>query len=188
MADEQIVLEKSSTSDKAILQGKECVLGKFLSEADGWKIVETTATWEGTAYQSVGGRSVKGVGGDCSGITNKSYIEAGFPYPYQRTADFAAYVTASNRFRKIDPEKVPMQAGDLLLWPGHMAIYAPFPEGHPKRDTGVMHHGKKQINDVYTAFNDRTNVPYKAYNIATFRPDKYKVYRYLIVQGPETCK
>ncbi len=128
------------------------------------------------------------VGGDCSGITNKSYIEAGFPYPYHRTADFAGYVTASNRFRKIDPEKVPLQAGDLLLWPGHMAIYAPFPEGHPKRDTGVMLRGKKQMNDVYTAFNDRTNVPYKAYNIATFRPDKYKVFRYLIVQGPEECK
>lgn len=188
MAETPILLEKSSTSEKANLQGKECILGKFLSEADGWKIIEATATWEGTPYQSVGARSVKAAGGDCSGITNKSYIEAGFPYPYHRTADFAGYVTASNRFRKIDPEKTPLQAGDLLLWPGHMAIYAPFPEGHPKRDTGVMLRGKKQMNDMYTAFNDRTHVPYKAYNIATFRPDSYKVYRYLIVPGPEQCK
>ena len=188
MADAQTLVGQSSTSDKENLQGKECVLGKFLSEAEGWKIVETTATWEGTPYDAIGGRSAKGVGGDCSGITNKSYIEAGFPYPYQRTLDFANYVRASNRFREINREKVPLQAGDLLLWPGHMAIYAPFPEGHPKRDTGVMHHGKKQINDVYTAFNDRTNVPYKAYNIATFRGDRFKAYRYLIVQGPEECK
>jgi hypothetical protein len=188
MPDDQILLEKSATSDKANLQGKECVLGVFLTEADGWKIVEATSKWEGTPYKSVGGESVNGVGGDCSGITNKSYIEAGFPYPFQPTRTFAAYAKSSNRFREINPKKVPMQAGDLLLWPGHMAIYAPFPEGHPKRDTGVMHHGKKQLNDFYTAFNKNTDVPYKAYNISTFRQDDYTVYRYLIVKGPEACK
>lgn len=188
MAEATMTLETSTTSDTANQQGKDCVLGKFISEADGWKIVEATSKWEGTPYSSVGAGSVKGVGGDCSGITNKSYVEAGFPYPYNPTRTFAAYARSSNRFRLIDPAKVPLQAGDVLLWPGHMAIYAPFPEGHPQRDTGVMRRGKKQMNDMYTAFNDRTNVPYKAYNIATFRGDAYTVYRYLIVPGPEACK
>lgn len=188
MAEEQVLLGQSATSERAVLQGKECVLGKFLSEEDGWKIVAATSTWEGTPYRSVGAGSVKGVGGDCSGITNKSYIEAGFPYPYHSTGAFANYVRSSNRFRKIDPAKTPMQAGDLLLWPGHMAIYAPFPEGHPKRNTGVVRRGVAQNNDMYTAFNANRSVPYKAYNIATFRPDPYTVYRYLVVIGPEACK
>ena len=186
MAEAQ-TLEKSTTSERSNTQGKECVLGKFISEDDGWKIIAAAKTWEGTPYSLVGANSVKGVGGDCSGTTNKSFVEAGFPYPYQSTGNFANYARTSNRFRKIDKSKVPLQAGDVLLWPGHMAIYAPFPEGDPRRDTGVIKRGKRMANDMYTAFNSRTNVPYGRYNIETFRGDAYTVYRYLVVAGPESC-
>ncbi len=186
MAEEQL-LESSTTSDTSITQGRECVLGKFITEEEGWKIVSATATWEGTPYASVGDGSAKGVGGDCSGITNKSYREAGFPYPYQTTRTFKDYVAKSHQFREIDPAKTPMQAGDILWWPGHMAIYAPFPEGHPKRNTGVVKAGEPQNNDMYTAFNANRDVPYKAYKSTVFRPDKFLVYRYLAVKGPEKC-
>jgi hypothetical protein len=180
-------LEKSETSERAKVQGKECVLGQFISEEDGWKIVAAAQEWEGTPYRLVGASSVKGVGGDCSGTTNKIFISTGFPYPYQSTANFASYARSSNRFRKIDRSKTPLQAGDVLLWPGHMAIYAPFPEGDRRRDTGVIKQGKKMLNNMYTAFNTRTNTPYGPYNIETFRSDPYTVYRYLIVPGMENC-
>lgn len=187
MAEQELTMEKSSTSDKSNTQGKECVLGKFITEADGWKVVAAAQTWEGTPYSLVGAASVKGVGGDCSGTTNKSYVEAGFPYPFQTSGNFANYARSSNRFRKIDPASQPLQAGDVLLWPGHMAIYAPFPEGDPRRDTGVVKRGKKMANDMYTAFNSNSTKPYAPYNIATFRGDAYVVYRYLITPGPENC-
>jgi len=187
MVSEEIVVEKSTTSDRSVTQGKQCVLGKFITEADGWKIVEAAKDWEGTPYSLVGANSVKQVGGDCSGTTNKSFTAAGFPYPYQSTSSFASYAAKSLRFRKIDTAKQPLQAGDVLLWPGHMAIYAPFPEGDPRRDTGVVLRGKKMANNMYTAFNSRTNTPYGPYNIQTFRGDAYIAYRYLIVPGTDSC-
>ena len=187
MLNEKILLERSITSDKSNTKGKECILGRFITEEDGWKIVKAAKEWEGTPYKLVGANSTKLVGGDCSGTTNKSFIEAGFPYPYQSTANFASYVRLSFRFRKIDPVKQTLQAGDILLWPGHMAIYAPFPEGDPRRSTGVILHGKKMENNMYTAFNSHSNVPYGPYNIQTFRHDPYTVYRYLIVPGLEVC-
>lgn len=188
MTDKQNFIEKSMTSDSENTQGKECVLGKFISESDGWKIVDAAKSWEGTPYRLVGANSVKQLGGDCSGTTNKSYVAAGFPYPYQSTANFANYVKISLRFRKIQPDKTTLQAGDILLWPGHMAIYAPFPEGDSRRNTGVILHGKKMENNMYTAFNSHSGTPYGPYNIQTFRSDAFTVYRYLIVAGPERCQ
>ena len=182
-----LTLEKSTTSDKSNTQGKECVLGKFITEEEGWKIVAAAKTWEGTPYKLVGAASVKGKGGDCSGSTNKIFVEAGFPYPYQSTTMFAAYARSTNRFRKIDPATVPLQPGDVLLWEGHMAIYAPFTEDDPRSDTGVVKDGKKMKNDMYTAFNSHANKPYGPYNIKTFRGDKPTVYRYLVVPGLEKC-
>lgn len=183
MAKEE-ALAKSSTSEKSNTQGKECSVGEFISEAEGWKIIEVAATWEGTKYKAIGGKSEKSVFGDCSGTTNKIFIEAGFPYPYKRTGDFEDYAAKSHKFRPIDVKKEPMQVGDVLLWEGHMAIYAPFPEGHPKRFTGVMKGNKEVANDMYTAFNDRRYAPYAAYNIATFRGDPYKVFRYFKLNCP----
>ncbi|GAA5175536.1 hypothetical protein GCM10025771_07970 [Niveibacterium umoris] len=184
----ETLIARSVTSERSNTQGKECTVGRYLSEAEGWKIVEVAATWEGTPYQMVGARSEKGIVGDCSGTTFKIYTEAGFPYGYRMTADFVAYVTETNRFREIDPATQPMQAGDVLFWTGHMAIFAPFPEGHPKRETGVMKAGKAIQNNMYTAFNAKRNVPYGPYNIATFRGDKYRVFRYFFLPGEAGCK
>lgn len=178
----------SETSPKDITTGKACTIGRLISEQEGWKIVNAAGEWEGTPYLAVGANSVKGVKGDCSGTTNKIFVSAGFPYPYKQTATFIDYVESSHRFREIHQDREPMQAGDVLFWRGHMAIYAPFPEGHPKRNTGVMHRGKAVPNNFYTAFNERTGAPYAPYNITTFRGDAYRVFRYFVLPGEDKCK
>ncbi len=183
----EAIIASSRTTPAENATGTVCNVGRFITLEEGLQIVDIAATWEGTPYASIGGASVKGKGADCSGSTNKIYIEAGFPYPYKRTGDFAGYVATSGRFREISADVSSMQAGDVLLWPGHMAIYAPFPEGHPKRNTGVVRAGRPAVNDFYTAFNDRTGKPYAPYNIATFRPDRYRVFRYLLLPGEPKC-
>jgi hypothetical protein len=187
MAKEKILIEKSMTSDVANVKGKDCVFGRFITEEEGWKIVEAARAWEGTPYRLVGENSIRQVGGDCSGTTNKSYATAGFPYPYQSTANFAAYVRKSLRFRKIIPANQELQAGDIILWPGHMAIYAPFPENDFRRDTGVVLGGRRMENNIYTAFNSHSNKGYGPYNIQTFRGDAYTVYRYLVAPSAKGC-
>ena len=184
-----VLIEKSETSELTNMAGKECTVGRFISEDEGWKIVKFASSWEGTPYSLVGAGSVKGVGGDCSGTTNKIYTEAGFPYRYQSTSKFVEYASSTNRFRKIDLAKDKLQSGDILLWPGHMAIYAPFPEGHEKHDTGVVQRGKKKYNNMYTAFNSRANAPpFGPHNIETFRGDAYTVYRYFYLPNDSGCK
>lgn len=42
-------------------------------------------------------------------------------------------------------------------------------------------------NDFYTAFNERTGQPYGPYAIATFRGDRYRVYRYILLPGEARC-
>ena len=188
MAVTTTTIDHSQTSDVAQTQGKPCVLGDFITEADGWKIVAEAATWEGTVYSAIGAQSVKGVSGDCSGSTFKIYCAAGFPYPYKQTASFEEYARTSNRFRRIDSATTPLQAGDVLLWPGHMAIYAPLPADHPKFHTGVVRRGVPMPNNFYTAFNANSTRPYGPFNIQTFRADSYKVFRYLVMPGPSECK
>lgn len=184
------LITTSQTSPTENTTGTTCTVGRLITVNEGWKIVEVAATWEGTPYRQVGAGSTKGLMGDCSGTTNKIYQEAGFPYPYKRTANLVDYIQSSHRFREIFPTRgEAMQAGDVLFWSGHMAIYAPFPSNHPKRNTGVIHRGKAVSNDFYTAFNDRPGArPYAPYNIATFRGDPYRVFRYFVLPGEAHCE
>lgn len=183
-----VALDKSETSELTKTQGKECTVGRFITSAEGWEILKIADTWVGTPYVMVGASSVKGVKGDCSGTTNKAYVEAGFPYPYQMTSSFISFSTTTNRFREIDLSKDSLQAADVLWWPGHMAIYAPFPSGHPRQNTGLVKGGKPKLNNMYTAFNSRTDTPYGPYNIETFRGDKYRAFRYFLKPGEPGCK
>jgi hypothetical protein len=178
-----ITVGASATSETGITTGKECTVGRFITEEEGWQIVNAAATWEGTPYGMVGAASKKSVIGDCSGTTNKIYTEAGFPYPYQSTSSFAAYARATNQFRRIDPAKQALQAGDILLWSGHMAIYAPFTPDNPRYDGGLYKHGQRKYNNMYTAFNTRTQQPYGPYNVEVFRNDPYAVFRYYMLSN-----
>lgn len=168
-------------TDRKNEQGEVRTIGRFIDEKEGWKIIDTAAGWEGTAYKMLGAASKKGVAGDCSGSTYFIYKEAGFPYVYQTSSNFIDYAKKTNIFReiKLAAGELP-QAGDVLWWSGHMAIYAPFPEGHPKRQFEVA--GSKAVNDMYTAFNSRTGHGYGPYNIRKFRGDAYRVFRYFIMQ------
>lgn len=185
---EAVSIDNSETSDLAKIQGKECVVGRFITSEEGWDILKVADTWVGTPYVMVGSASEKGIKGDCSGTTNKIFSESGFPYPYQMTSSFIDFSNKTNRFREIDVTKESLQAADILWWPGHMAIYAPFPEGHPRRNSGLVKGGKPKVNNMYTAFNSRTSTPYGPYNIEAFRGDKYRVFRYFLKPGEPKCK
>lgn len=181
-----ITLDTSTTSDSSQTNGKVCTVGRFITAEEGAKIVAVAATWVGTTYVLVGKDSQKLVQGDCSGTTYWIYQEAGFPYKYQPTATFPDYVTKTNRFRKIDPATQPLQAGDVLFWQGHMAIYSPFPPGTPEHDTGQTIHGVKTPDDIYTAFKPGGR-PYGPFNSKIIRTTPYTVYRYFILPTPENC-
>ena len=98
-----------------------------LTPEEGKRIVAAAATWLDTKYALMGAASSKGESGraDCSGSTWRIYEEAGFPYRYQATATFLNYVKDSGRFRELKPEEA-RQDGDVLFWPGHIAISSSF--------------------------------------------------------------
>jgi len=127
-----------------------------ITAEDGAKIVAEAKSWKGTPYVLVGKASNKGAGGsaDCSGSTWHIYTEAGFPYDYQPTATFRAYVEKSGRFRELKPDE-PRQDGDLLYWSGHMAIYSTFKNGDLSDaiTQRVNRNGQNwtQKNDMWTA-------------------------------------
>jgi hypothetical protein len=150
-----------------------------ISKDDGLKITAEAKTWKGTPYSMVGGNTMKGVKGDCSGTTHKIFEAAGFPYAFQSTSTFPDYAVTSGLFRLLDAKEA-RQDGDIFHWPGHMAIFCTFFKDEENRVTKREKNGKKfdQVNDMWTAFH--TGGP--AYG--PHRSDWYKqgvtpkVYRY----------
>jgi hypothetical protein len=177
-------LDTSETTLRANTQGKECKIGRFLTEDEGWKIVKIAETWEGTPYALVGKNSIKGTQGDCSGSSYKIYEEAGFPYPYQTSATIVPFINATHRFRKLSGQgsEAP-QAGDLIVWPGgHIAIYTPFKDGDPR---AINKYGKK--NDMWSAHYPR-GPAYGADRAQGFRRNEtYEYYRYFLLPGDPGC-
>jgi len=192
MAEQQ--LATSSTSDRSNVQGKVCKVGRFITEAEGKKIVEEAETWEGTPYSLAGSISRKGqeAGADCSGATNQIYINAGFPYPYKQSINMQEYIESSSRFRRIDPQPgQTLQAGDIILWPkGHIAIYMPFSPSHPKYKT--RHKNRKgieyeSINNMWTAFYPGGET-FGAHDYTKFRKnEEYFFYRYYLLPDDPRC-
>lgn len=155
---------------------------KDISTEEGKSITAEAATWKSTPYKLVGPTSTKAVGGDCSGITQKIYTAAHFPYTYTQAPDFPAYAIKSKLFRALTDGEA-KQDGDILCWPNHVAIYSTF-KGDPGNATTIRRQksGKGtwvQVNDMWTASHpDPGSYAFGPAQLKWWRPDAPKVFRY----------
>jgi cell wall-associated NlpC family hydrolase len=151
----------------------------------GRKIVAEAKAWKGTPYLLVGNASAKGTGGDCSGSTQKIYKAAGFPYEYRNSGTFPAYAAKSGLFRELREKEV-RQDGDILSWPGHMAIYSTFAtDPDNARTERVNKQGQTWIqnNDMWTASHPPRNTddippPYSPAEMRFWKLGPPRVFRY----------
>jgi hypothetical protein len=177
-------LAVSQTSELSKTAGKACRIGRFVTPEEGERIVQVAASWENTPYVLAGANSEKGIKGDCSGSSNKIYVEAGFPYPYQTSGSIVAYIKVSNRFKLIKgDESGPPQNGDLIVWPGgHIAIFAKFESADPRRKNK---YGKE--NNMWSAHYP-DGPAYSAERAEGFRKqEKFFFYRYYLLPGDPGC-
>ena len=97
-----------------------------LTPEQGQAVASTAATWIGVPYTQKGSHDTKS-GADCSGSTWAIYAQAGFRYSN------APVPTGSFVQSMVKPTPTPgyffpvtkPQAGDVMFWSGHMAIYDP---------------------------------------------------------------
>lgn len=153
---------------------------KDISKLDGSKIIAVARLWKGTPYKAVGAASSKGVEGDCSGTTWRIYGEAGFPFDYQPTASFPSYVASTKRFREVGAGNA-MQEGDVLFWPGHVAIYSSFSDDTDNGTTKRLAKDGKtpwtQVNDMWSATRPGGS-DYGPNKMGFFRKEAPRVFRY----------
>jgi cell wall-associated NlpC family hydrolase len=166
--------QKSEEAEREEVQ----TVRRELTREEGQKIVDQAKTWEGTPYLSSGSGkdSVKGAQGkaDCSGSTYYIYVDAGYPYgkDYMHTRAFQTYVQSEESSFIEIPDIQSAQPGDILFWPGHIAIYAEFPE-----EENRVTFGRK--DNMWTARRPGKN--YCSHPWETFRGGAVpKVYRYMI--------
>src|SRR5699024_6680284 len=76
-------------------------------------IVDAARSQIGASYSW--GTSNPGVSFDCSGLSSYAYAQAGIDLPRTSSQQVAAGTTVS---------KSEAQPGDLVVWPGHLGIYA----------------------------------------------------------------
>jgi cell wall-associated NlpC family hydrolase len=82
-------------------------------------VVEAAASRIGCPYVSYPGPRSGPDSFDCSGLTSWCYAQAGLGYI--GSSDSSQYASASARWAYSDGDAAP---GDVLWWPGHVAIYA----------------------------------------------------------------
>jgi cell wall-associated NlpC family hydrolase len=103
--------------------------GRDITPREGARISDNAATWKDTPYATAGtelagAAAMQGVGADCSGSTCKIYDQVGNVYSYRSSGQFAgAAATEGFPFRQLTTNES-FQQGDVILFKGHMAIYA----------------------------------------------------------------
>lgn len=112
--------------------GRFCSPGAVggVSAQDGGKIVDKAPKWANTPYAPLGTplaglNAVPGKdgGADCSGSVHAIYVDAGYSYTYTNSGNFAASAAnGSIPFKEVSESE--RQPGDVVLYPGHMSIYA----------------------------------------------------------------
>jgi cell wall-associated NlpC family hydrolase len=103
----------------------------LLTPDEGEKVIIAGEAWIGTPYQ-YGGNSREGI--DCSHFVYNAYLDAGFSYEYLSTSTFPS----SPHFEKVETP----QAGDVVLFNGHMGIYNPHPSEAGKT---ILNAGSKGV-------------------------------------------
>ncbi|HJF51105.1 MAG TPA: NlpC/P60 family protein [Brachybacterium paraconglomeratum] len=83
------------------------------TSSSGQAIVDAARSQIGASYSW--GTSKPGVSFDCSGLSSYAYAQAGIDLPRTSSQQVAAGTTIS---------KSEAQPGDLVVWPGHLGIYA----------------------------------------------------------------
>ena len=83
------------------------------TSSSGQAIVDAARSQVGVTYSW--GTSKPGVSFDCSGLSSYAYAQAGIDLPRTSSQQEAAGTTIS---------KSEAQPGDLVVWPGHLGIYA----------------------------------------------------------------
>lgn len=115
-----------------------------ISEATGKLVVAEARTWIGTPYRSGGGENAtKGAGADCSGAVCAIFKAVGLPYPYRQARDFHAEALQGRLpFAQV---QFP-QGGDVVVFSGHLAIYAPGANpDNPRHDMLNAFHPKRNF-------------------------------------------
>jgi hypothetical protein len=103
--------------------------GRDISTSEGRSVAENAAEWKSTPYAEIdtpnsGANAICRVGADCSGSTNKIFEESGLNYEYKTSANFATAAAKEGfPFRVLESGEA-HQPGDVVLFNGHMAIYA----------------------------------------------------------------
>lgn len=136
-----------------------------ISLEEGRRIAKRASQWakSGVRY-TLGGASLSGA--DCSGATWAIYRDAGFSFKRSPTATFIKDNVRNGQFVAVSRP----QPGDVVLWPGHIAIY----DGSAELSCDCR---LKSGSDMWTAF--RTGGPvYGAANVATWRKDAPNFFRY----------
>jgi cell wall-associated NlpC family hydrolase len=105
-----------------------------LTPTEGQNLVDAAAKYAGTPYKS-GGDSKTGI--DCSHLVSKAAEDAHIPYEYVTTSEMPSTV----QLRELS-NKDAKQAGDLVLFPGHVGLYDPTPPVEGRNVlSATRHHG-----------------------------------------------